>query len=764
MLTVPLILLSAVAFLFRYRTPDLCLVLFVDEDRSIDAVAMSCVFSGAPRSGKTTIVKRLKGEQFDINETSLSTGVIDEEKGVTRIDIVPSCNIVTDQDWMEMTEDDEIQAFLNLTIIPQQIEVDNDSLLSQPADNTTSGQADEKQYGKISGDTSETTDKISDERTDETIGETADDATDERMTEELTDEMTNGPNDGVTGKITEEPGGTSEVTEQGAWNEPSNASPMKNTDDDKMIEELSPMSVLKSAQRHNQQIRATRRLCKCQFLLLSDTGGQPELRKMIPLLLPQPSCIFIVFRIIDKFESSRPVALCYKKDGSSKEYSSYSLTETINDIIMHIYCSGMQSKGSIMFIGTHKDQIEKEMKMSIDRGIMHRNDELRQILSKSPYYQEDMVIKSDHNSLIFCVDNSHIENEHKRIKSIVSELLDSDRYKVQVKPEYLLLALTLRGAKSVTLTLKMCKDAAMQCGVSDVDEALCLLHEKLMVIRMYEIGKDDVIIVVKPRALINKVSHLLKYMITREDVHSNPVVSYGQLQKIAASGEYMKAETLRKILEHLLIIAPMQNSDTTVTMSRDFIIPSMFPDSIPRAVQTGVKPSIVPSICTISLQNRSQPDELLFAFRSFKFSIPSTLHGPVLCSLLQGTQLNFSIQNCTKTCIVFSNTDNANIEFTVTLFKECVSLCVKPGWNLSAVNVSGFVMAAKVLLVALERSLSLVGYGTLTPSKYCSSCFEHYLNSDSEVNFDCTRSHIVNSHYPQNVWFSEVSYHTIIIH
>ena len=96
-----------------------------EQDRTIPIVAMSCAFSGPPRAGKTTVVKRLKGEDVDINEITASTGVVDE-RGVVRIDFIPSSNVVTDQEWVEMEEDDEVQAFLNLSIIPQQTGSDKD--------------------------------------------------------------------------------------------------------------------------------------------------------------------------------------------------------------------------------------------------------------------------------------------------------------------------------------------------------------------------------------------------------------------------------------------------------------------------------------------------------------------------------------------------------------------------------------------------------------------------------------------------------------
>ena len=715
----------------------MCEIVSTEQDRTISIVAMSCVFNGPPRAGKTTVVRRLKGEDVDINVKTASTGVVDE-KGVVRIDFIPSSNVVTDQEWVEMEEDDEVQAFLNLTIIPHQKGSDEDLLKVVNEISQTSHMDMPAPLPSVEAQRPIFVAQLP-SSTKDTL-----------------------PVTGVPSATNVSPQHTSDYPQRDKKNLGDARNTHQETEEsDGDMAELSPKSVLAKAQLHSQQIRATRRLCKRHFLYLLDTGGQPEFRKMIALLIPGQSLTFIVFNMCHEFDSSYSVRFCHRTNDDEIEYSSFSITGTINDIIEHLYCSELHSKvkGSIMFIGTHKDLIPKgKMEELVER----RNKELSRILEQCPHYDADMVIRSDDKNIIFCVDNSTFDTEHKCIRSSVLSICETERFQVKVKPELLLLALTLKGAKVTVLPFDKCAEVAMKCGIAkeDVKEALRLLHEKLMMIRVYELTKDEVIVVVKPKVLINKVSSILKFMITRDkQAYSNPVVSRTKLVEIATDGEHMKTDMLIKILVHLSIIAPIPKSGTEAV--EEFFVPAMFPDSTP--TEEGNTMSMVPSIFSHSspkaVRVRTEPNELLFAIKPFKFSIPSTLHAPVLCSLLKDKQ--WSIQNAgsdqSKTCIIITKRSKPkNVTFTVTFFKECVSLCLGQEWNKSNVSHEMLEQCIRAMSSALHQSLTLVGYGDHNVFKYCFSCFEQSVSS-ANAQDDCSISHIFTPAYPDNVWFLKVS-------
>ena len=733
---------------------------------------MSCVFSGPSRAGKTTVVKRLKGEHVNMNENTPSTGIVDE-RGVVRIDIFPSSNVVTDQEWVEMEEDDEIQAFLNLTIIPQWTESNENLPAIMPSLITNSA------YEPTIEVSAAVVEAAPVEAAPVEIAPSPDETQSPLSTAEPVLPLpiqASTPVADVPQKpsVIILPPVTMDLSQNAS---DINRNSEKENDDDENEEDTrdahqetesnvaapSHMSVLRRAQLHTQQIRATKRLSKRHFLYLSDTGGQPEFRKMIALLVPGPSNTFIVFRLCDEFDSGYPVRFCHRKNDNEIEYSSFSIKNTINDILEHLYCSELHTKvkGSIMFIGTHKDLITDNR----EDVIMRRNKELLLILRECPHYNQDMVIKSDENNIIFCVDNHTFENEHRCIRSSVLNICQTERFQVRVRPELLLLALTLKGAKVNVLAYDECANIAVKCGIlkEDVKEALLLLHERLMMIRVYELNETDTIVVVKPKVLTNKVSYLLKFMITRnEKVYTNPVVSYEDLEQIATYGECMEADVLIKIFVHLLLIAP-------IPKSKMFIVPSMLPYPITSTEKGRLVVSTVPSVfhdpIHKSLTMRGQ-NELLYSFKQFKYSVPSTLHSPVLCSLLQDKHWKVQSANMysdlSKMCIVFCRRMGSpveNVTFTVKFFKDCVSLYLGKEWNQSSISneiLWQCVKADQAVISALRQSMELLGYGIHGIGKFCLNCFEKHLSS-ADILGDCTTSHVISQVQPENIWFSKAS-------
>ena len=697
---------------------------------------MSCVFSGAPRAGKTTVVKRLKGHHVDINVPLASTGVIDE-KGVCRIDFVPSSSIVTDQEWIEMEEDDEVQAFLNLTIIPQRKSDEELVLIESKSDeskeeskNRLEGENErdismKKLETKDEGDImqeSKKTDVTKEEPDTENERSTMQESKKTDVSKEEPDTENEGSKVQDSKKIDvskEEQDTESERSKMQdskkigiSKEEPQESEKNYELETEKDIEHESkksvkdlelptPMSVLMGALLHSRQIRACKRLSKRHFLLLTDTGGQPEFRKLIPVLIPGPSNTYIVFRLCDEFDSTLPVRFCCH-NGKEIEYGrTFILREMINDILQNMHCSKV--KGLLMFIGTHKDKIPESKRNSL---FDQKNHELLEILKQCPYYDEDMVIKSDDRRIIFCVDNTTFENEHKCIRSRVLNLCQTATFQVKIKPEYLLFALTLKGTKTVILSFDECVRVAEKCGIKekkDVQEALATLHEKLLMIRVYVIN-DDIIVVNKPKVLINKVSRTLKHMIERnsqglQESRSN-LISYSELQNIAASGEAMETEVFKNILLHLSIIAPLTKGNEGST---EYIVPCMGPEiKLEPLSDRWIKPNQV--FFTFKLSVPSKP---------FQFSVPSTLTSLILCSLLQNKK--YTAKLCASKVGITLRKDN--VTFVIEIFQDCVSLHFE---NKSKEMLSIY----KIMEDTLKRCIELVGYEVPNAMKcvLCPSC------------------------------------------
>ena len=716
-------------------------------------MSMNCVFSGPPRSGKTTVMKRLKDEKVDVTKLTISTDIIDE-RGPVRMDIMPSCNVVTDQNWVEMEESDEVQAFLNLTIIP------NNSDVEMNADEASWRDEESEELCNthtLADDVHIDTHDVREERQDDTENEINSKQTLEYTPENiihskqmLDDESKNKPKS-ESQELSRKNAGEHSSLKQPEYIKLASGHPLP-----------SPQDVLKQAQHHSQQIRATRQLCKRHFLNLTDTGGQPELRRFTPLLIPGPSITFIVFRLTDELNDCLASKICLKlaTDPKKKEVpygSCYCIKDTIQDIILHIFCQEQHSKvrSSIMFIGTHKDQYLKDLDLATkEKRIKDKNKELMEILEKCPHYDKDMIVKSG-DKAIFSVDNSIFENEHRCIRSSVLGLCDSDEFNVTVNPQQLLLALTLRGAKQTVMSLKDCTSVATQCGIEEYDVIRSLsILEKMIVVRFFRI-KSNMFVVVKPKVLSKKVSMVLKHLMVMQanDPTCYPVISYEKLEVIAKDRaeveEKMETAIFIEILLQLLIIAP-----DTSGLETQYIVPSMLPQSLPTAM-TGVKvtDNMIPSIADDETFAKTQSNELIITVNSFKFGIPSTLHSLVLCSLLQDIKWTVKIKKSSRTCTLFSSRENDMASFQLSFLKEGISLSLMTNdWKQSTDILKECMNAKNAVSHALQDACILVGYGEPVVTSYYLPCLRHNCtiqDGGSLIAHDCIQSHSTS----KNVWF-----------
>ena len=713
-------------------------------------MSMNCVFSGPPQSGKTTVMKRLKGQRVDVEKKTKSTDIMDE-KGPVRIDIMPSCSVVTDQHWVEMEENDEVQAFLNLTIIPN-----SDAVEMTPESLEKPSWKEEKLYISITVETQSkpTLDSVGTPENEIHSRQTVKDAheNETHSTQRVKDESKT--------KSKYESEDYSSVESSKTAGEYSSDVKAKHIDLTSSHHLPSPRDVLKQAQHHSQQIRATRQLCKRHFLHLTDTGGQPELRRFTPLLIPGPSITFIVFRLIDKsLEASLASKVCLSTEGKVVEYGSYyCIKDTIEDITQHIFCQEQHSKvrSSIMFIGTHKDQLPKDPAKRKKR-IKDKNKEIMDILERCPHYDKDMIVKSGiDKQVIFSVDNSIFEIEHKFIRSSVLDLCGSDKFKVQVNPQQLLLALTLRGAKQTLMSLKDCTSVAKQCGIAEYDviRSLSILEKKMLVVHVLE-TKWNTLVVVKPKVLSKKISMVIKHLMVMRanDPMCHPVIPYEKLREISKSSEkleeHIETAILIKILIHLLIIVPVDHEKFSLHQT-SYIVPSMLPHSLPTAI-TGIKfaDNMIPSVADKKFI-KAPKNELLFSVKRFKFRIPSTLHSLVLCTLMQNTNWTVEINECSKTCALFSR---KMATFQLIFLREGILLSLKT--NKSADIIEHCVDAKHAVSHALQSACKLVGYGAPIPTSYYLPCLKHnstIQDGDSLIDHDCMKSHSKAG----NVWFSEV--------
>ena len=354
-----------------------------------------------------------------------------------------------------MQEEDEVDAFITLTIIPDKAESDPSSSedvipTSKDVTSKTIFSADESTPMETSPTSTSVVDRSNETSTVVLTEGTQSDSYNSRDPSSADISFVNAPemssrHEG-TPISTDVGSSVSEVAEEYTDTEKTATSEMMLSENDHS-QLPNPIIVLQNAVQHRRQIEATKKLRKRHFLYLTDTGGQPEFRELLPLFLPGPTTTFIVFDLRYEFHSIKEVEFLQSDLVPVKYGKTFTVKEVINDILQNIYCSKSQS--TVVFIGTHKDLLPASELQSI---METKNQDLRKLLQDCPYYQEDMLIQSDEKNIIFCVDNASVNKSHSFVRSAVVGLCNDIRFSVKVKPRWLLFAITLKGAQTVCMS------------------------------------------------------------------------------------------------------------------------------------------------------------------------------------------------------------------------------------------------------------------------------------------------------------------------
>ena len=655
---------------------------------------MNCVFSGPPGVGKSTLLERLMGREP--KEHPLSTGIFGT-KGIVRVDLKPSSSIVTDQEWYEMQEEDEVDAFLTLTILPDipssedtmsdSASQENDSMLTIPVSPTNTSTVDTSALDKSS------------------------------LTEQSIS-STNPSEIPAKKSSTNLSSKESEIVNLGASDIDRNQLP-------------DPIAVLRKAMQHRRQIEATRNLKKRRFLYLTDTGGQREFRELLPLFLPGPTATFIVFNLCNDFHTRTNVKFQPSESTPPVQYKGSSAKEVINEILENIYYS--KSKSTVMFVGTHKDKLEQSKMESI---IKERNDELGDLLDDCPYYQENIIEKSDGKNLIFCVDNASLNSSHSFVRSAVLGLCKDTKFTVKVKPSWLLFALTLKGMQGVHMSYQYCADIAEKCGIEkeDVKCALRCLHMHMSTLRYYEYKELKSLVIIKPKVLINKLSQLLTKIILKRQ-SEGALLSHSDIDTVAKERVVFPFEILLNILKYFKVIAPIYETEE----GRQYIFPCMLLDG--EAISIG-PPSA---------------HQLFLSFKiNFKFQVPKYLRNAILTSLLQIKEYNV-FSPFSKTEISFNV---GGLSFQLLLRRKFIVLYPIEQEQLSNQNLSICYNVEETVSKSLLSAVKLLGYSASKPKRgiqcTCNSIKEDHFAEVVYEEGTCSETKKPVKLPTENVWFSQV--------
>ena len=506
---------------------------------------MQCVFVGVPRSGKSTLMKRMVGERPA--HSSPSTGVVDK---VVQVEIVRSSTAaasVSGSTWVKLSHDNEA-----VTVVMDTAQ----SHSGEVADSETRSQASVAVAAVHQTEPNSTT----------SGGRVSEQPQPDGVSEDRRQHQSN-----------QSPTPTMASTQPHLPSQSSSAS--SNTVD------LKPsVDMCKSALRKNPQytVKAVQKQEQGWMVYLTDTGGQIEFQELLPLLVSGPSVFFLVFRLDHDLNKRFTVEYVRRNGTTSEPYlSNFTVKEALLQTLASIASMGtyvymgrgkeqVPLRPEVFFVGTHMDKVSQAKIDRIDRTLRH-------MVKSTGLYREGMIQFASESRMLLAVNNlSDDDSSIQQVREAVERLGSRGGFKVTAPPSWLIFSLTIRQHKDRVLSYEQCFEVARQCGITsreELNEALWFLHTKVGLIRHFqgeELEDLQEIVIQDPQVLFDRITDLVVETFTfdkaspvvREDFKKKGIFPFSTFEKVSASSDHLLTPfRLVKLLEHLHIIAPLEKEE-----------------------------------------------------------------------------------------------------------------------------------------------------------------------------------------------------------
>lgn len=345
----------------------------------------------------------------------------------------------------------------------------------------------------------------------------------------------------------------------------------------------------------------------------TDTGGQPEFQEIIPMLVSGPSLFFLVFSLATGLKGKYEVEYRDACEKLAEPYkSSFTVKEVMLQCLSSITCISTERKKSgkvkimrpkVMFIGTHRDLIEKDQFEQI-------NEELGIAIDQPGF--ADIVETPSNDQFLFAVDNFDYEsNDFNEIQRAVSDMAhrEEDMYCLDLLVPFVLLDFYLRQpADRLPKELSHCtgpvmrmedfKLLAKKCGISatEIQEAIWTLHHVLGTIRHYpEVDELKDIVITRMQVFFNIPTRIIistfSLRLNRKKISSQPCKDFrrkgfftlSDLDKIwEEEKNYLSSKQLVALLMHLHILVPISHKDSDGKKVSGYFLPCVLQHAPPQ--------------------------------------------------------------------------------------------------------------------------------------------------------------------------------------
>ena len=345
---------------------------------------------------------------------------------------------------------------------------------------------------------------------------------------------------------------------------------------------MPPLDFFKEALRSDKWATVEAILEGSIMLYFTDTGGQTVFQEVLSALIAGPAAFFLVFKLNDRLDQKYKIEYIQSAEKKTVPYESrFTAKEALLQSLASIssVCSYMSRSGKelvavrpkVILVGTHKDLASEEQIQAVQR-------ELKQTLQDTEYYREGSLVFASRDEPVVTVNNLSSEGEDtQKVRDIVERIAQHPSFRVSTPVPWLVFGHALKLLSCPVLRYEECLSIAEECGIEnekELDEALWFLHTKLGILRHFQnIPELRGIVIREPQLLFSKITELITSTFVFED---DPYVEETFQQKgifprrviediSSQCGELLTFSKLVKLLEHLHIIAPIENEMGLVT-------------------------------------------------------------------------------------------------------------------------------------------------------------------------------------------------------
>uniref|UniRef100_A0A1X7V7H4 Uncharacterized protein n=1 Tax=Amphimedon queenslandica TaxID=400682 RepID=A0A1X7V7H4_AMPQE len=321
-------------------------------------------------------------------------------------------------------------------------------------------------------------------------------------------------------------------------------------------------------------------------LCIFDTGGQPEFHEILPALIFGPVIVIVVFKVTQSLQQRYTIQ--YVSPNGTKS-SPYETSLTHEEVIFRSLGSIASLRSSTAEWGLGESSIEDKSTSSAFLVATHKdlanvdqvakvNDELKKKIKSSSHLLNSNIVQfcgAKADFCIFPIDTR--EGDISKLRTAISDVMKRQFFQCPLQISWYMFSIKLQESKRKHFLYDACFKLAESCGIVNEDEfktALWFLHYRVGIIMYYPTVKGlENVIFTDLQFVFDRITKLIINCFTNnEEVRNASVVhnfqNNGTFTKSALNelcardkGDPLTFDRLVALLEHLYVVAPMENQE-----------------------------------------------------------------------------------------------------------------------------------------------------------------------------------------------------------